>query len=374
MRGRICVRALLASGLLVSTMGFSLVATGSTGSAAVRLKNVSVAVYQASTPSLPVYVAASLGYFAQNGLNVTLDYVASGAASAAADASGSVNFYNSNIPIIMNLDNAGSQTKEIVGLYTNFPQALYCSTAVAATLPAPTGTNANAIFTALKGVSVGITSVGSLTWEMMEYGMVTAGLPLNYIKLVSAGSSVTALAAFQSGSIQCVIAYEPMQHVLASMKLGVSVMDWQAHQGPSLYANYTFSGIAAADSYIAQNPKTVEAFAKSIAEADAYTSNPKNAPRIARLILSYFPGLPLATLTDIIANEVSKDVSASLTKVDVANAELEAIAISEVSKTLPYRGIVFVPPIIKITCVKGKLTVKRSGVSPTCPVGYHKKA
>jgi len=351
-------------------MGVSLVTTVGTGSAAVKLKNVNVAVYTASTPSLPVYAAASLGYFAQNGLNVTLDYVASGSAAAAAEAAGSVDFFNTDTPIVLNLDNAGTKTKEIAGLYSRFPQALYCNSTVAATLPTPTGSNANAIFTALKGVSVGITAVGSLTWEVMEYGMVAANLPLNYIDLVSAGSSATAIAAFQSGSIQCLIAYEPMQHELASLNLGVDVLNWQAGQGPSLYKNFSFSSIGASDSYIKANPKIVEEFARSIYDADKYISNPKNAASVAKATLSFFPGFPVATLTSIISTEISKDLSAIVTPAQFANVETEAVAIGEITIKPSYKSVIYVPTI---TCVKGKRKLHRAGVLAVCPHGFKTK-
>lgn len=284
------------------------------------------------------YAAEGLGLFRKFGLSVSFDYPTSGTAAAAAIASGGVQFYYSTIAEIATLRRNGVDTKAIASLENDFPgAALYCQKSVSV----PVHGGYKAVFRALKNRTVGVSSIGSLTWELPAYTELASGLPLGYVKFIAVGSPATALAAYESRQIDCLVTYEPLQYEAARSHVGREVLSWANHQGPQLYQHYSFLQLSALDSYIAAHRGVVRDMARAINAASSIVANPRNAGRVAKAIARYYTGLSVGVLTTIIKDDVASTVGNALYPRDVRNAEIEAKALGELKSLVPFSDLVY---------------------------------
>ena len=328
--------------VLAVAFGVILAACGSSSSpvkssAGTKLTPLSFAVFPASMPSLPVFAAAGLGYFKTNGVAATMVDTSSGSAAAAALAAGGAQFGIVTVPELVNLRPKGVDLRIVAPAYSDFPQDLWCTNNVSVADP---GKYPNVI-QELKGKSVGITSQGSLTADMVNYSQIAAGLPINYMKVISVGSGPSAIAALKSGAVDCIVAYEPMEYQLTQQNLGRSVLSWEHNQGPTAFDNYAYTQVGAEQSYLQANPKVGNAVKAAIAQANTFISNPSNAPKVAKAVAAYFPGLDITALTSIIHDHISHDLARTITPAQVSNAQMVGNAVHEQTTTLPFNQLVF---------------------------------
>ncbi|MDE3205464.1 MAG: ABC transporter substrate-binding protein [Acidobacteriota bacterium] len=300
--------------------------------------SVSIAAFPASMPSLPIFAANRLGYFQKNGIDATVVKTTSGSAAVQALVAGGAQFAIGTIPEAVNVRSKGVDLRVVSSLYSQFPQDLWCNNSVSV----PHAHQYPAIMQDLKGVSVGITSQGSLTADMVNYSQMAAGLPLTYLKVVSVGSAASGIAALQSGSVQCVVAYEPMEYELTQMNLGRSVLSWEKDEGPTEFATYAYTQVDAQNSYLTAHADVAKRVQTALNAADTFISDPANAAAVAQAVAPDFPGLSVAALTSIIQDHVSHDVSATITPTQVQNAETVGQKIGEVSgAALPFSEVVW---------------------------------
>jgi len=299
---------------------------------------VTIAAFAASMPSLPVFTAASLGYFKKFGIEPTVLDVATGAAAASALASGAAQIGIVTVPEVVNLHQKGESFQIVAPLYTGFPQTLWCRT----TVKVPHPTTYKSVVTALKGKSVGMTAQGSLTSNMLDYTLIAAGAPITAWNIVPYGTGPTGIAELKSGALDCAIAYQPMQYQLKQTHLGHNVLSYQNNKGPALFSNYLYTGLGGEKSYLAANPNVAKKVQEAISAASAYIADPSHAAKVAAAVSPDFSSMSVAALTTIIKHTVSKDVSSkAITKAQIDNAQTVGVAVKTQSVKLPYTTILY---------------------------------
>jgi len=121
----------------------------------------------------------------------------------------------------------------------------------------------------LKGMKVGVTSLGSQTQVMVEYLAIQAGIAPAQISFINVGGGTGAVAAFRHGAVDAVVTGEPALTALASDGGIRVVADTRTNAGTiaifgGLYPSGTIYGRA---SFIKRNPRTIEAFAHAMVRA-----------------------------------------------------------------------------------------------------------
>lgn len=327
------------SAATATTVASSSGATATTGASAATAApaKVSIAAFPASMPSLPIFAANRLGFFKKNGVDATVVNTTSGSAAVQALVAGGAQFAISTIPEAVNVRSKGVDLRVVASLYSQFPQDLWCSDSVSA----PHANQYPGIIQDLKGVSVGITAKGSLTADMVYYSELAAGVPSTYLNVVAVGSAPSAIAALQSGSVKCIVAYEPMEYQLTQMKLGRSVLSWEKDQGPSAFSSYAYTQVDAENSYLTAHANVAKEVQAALVQADQFISNPANASAVAQAVAPDFSGISVTALTSIIENHVSHDVSGTISAQQVQNAEMVGQKIGEQSTSLPVNQIIW---------------------------------
>ncbi|MCD4662249.1 ABC transporter substrate-binding protein, partial [Agrobacterium sp.] len=197
-------------------------------------------------------VAASLGFYKDEALDVTTENFAQGGskvlqALVAGSTDVAVGFYDHTIQM-------QSQNKHVIG----FVQLARNSGLVLA------GKNDTDFDPAkpetIKGKKVGITSPGSSSDFFIRYYMKQHNLSDNDISIIGVGSGAAAVAALQQEKIDLLVNYDPAATIVVERGLGKILIDARSDQGArDVYGGiYPTSVLYATQEYIDVHPEVIQ--------------------------------------------------------------------------------------------------------------------
>jgi len=208
----------------------------------------------------PLTIAEQLGYFKEAQLSVEIVDVGGGAKALEALVGGSAEVTAGAFDHTIQMQ---AKNQEIVGVvlfgrHPTFALAVRSDKASAYRDPKD-----------LKGMKVGVTSLGSQTQFMVEYIAIQAGLAPSEISFVNVGGGTGAVAAIRNGAVDAVVTGEPALTTLTSAGDAKVVADTRTNDGTigvfgGLYPSGTVYARAA---FINDNPLTVQAFALAMVRA-----------------------------------------------------------------------------------------------------------
>lgn len=248
--------------LVIAVLGVTACAAHTSSSG--NTKDVRIAAINLLTFS-PVYVADKLGYFKDQGLNVTLVATDSGNASVQAMLGRSVDAAVAGFDTPIELTAQGQQVQSLVGMEMatiyafvggpHFPQ-----------IPAD---DPQAFVQAMKGKKFGVASAGS-TGDTIARGLFSEyGLhPDSDVTITSVGTGAAASAALRSGAVDALISYEPDLTKITSSGVGRVVFDLRTTTKEKNYSQLPTSTLEATKTWIQANPDTAKALVQAIARAD----------------------------------------------------------------------------------------------------------
>ena len=320
---------------LIATAGL---VTGGCGAAVgphqAALTNVTYAGVPASTITLPVFTAEALGYFRAAGLNVHVVGIQSGSAAVDALVSGSVQFTLTTVPQIAALIPQGVHIKIVANSFGLPSNVILCRNSVAM----PNANKYPQVMSDFVGKTVGISSFGSLTDQLIRYSMTAAGLNPTSVHEVQLGTSGL-IPAMDSGAVDCIVSYEPLTQELLSAGTAKPVLEYWHGVGPALFRHFTSISTGASAAFIAAHPKEVRGFSKAIYEADKVDANPRNAAKLAKLLASDFPGIGFASLKAEIADSAGQ-IEYFPGREEVSNSQRLGLALGLEKVEEPYTSIV----------------------------------
>jgi NitT/TauT family transport system substrate-binding protein len=220
--------------------------------ASAHAESVRMSVGSYNLNNLPFPVAASLGFYEEEGLDVTTENFAQGGskvlqALVAGSTDVAVGFYDHTIQM-------QSQGKHVVG----FIQLARNSGLVLA------GKNDTDFDPSkpetIKGKNVGITSPGSSSDFFIRYYLKQHGLTDNDISIIGVGSGAAAVAALQQGKIDLLVNYDPAATIVVERGLGKILIDARSDQGAKdVYGGiYPTSVLYANQDYIEAHPEVIQ--------------------------------------------------------------------------------------------------------------------
>jgi NitT/TauT family transport system substrate-binding protein len=208
----------------------------------------------------PLTIAERLGYFKEAGLDVEIIDVGGGARALEALVGESADVTAGAFDHTIQMQ---AKNQEIVGIvlfgrHPSFALAVRSEKA-----------SAYRDARDLKGMKVGVTSMGSQTQFMAEYLAIQAGLPPSEISFVNVGGGAGAIAAIRNGAVDAVVTGEPALTTLVSTGDAKIVADTRTSEGTiELFEGLYPSGtMYARAGFIDRNPRTVQAFAHAMVRA-----------------------------------------------------------------------------------------------------------
>jgi NitT/TauT family transport system substrate-binding protein len=253
--------------LILSACGSSSTGSGSGSSGPISLKimvgGLSKQIY------LPNELTQKLGYFAQQGLNVTLIDEASGQSAENEVLAGQVDAGSGSYNHTIELQAAGKQMEAVVQLDIAPGEAEMVS-----------AKEANQIhsFADLKGKNLGVTELGSGTHTLSIALLHKAGLAPDQAHFVPVGAGDTFIAAMQQGKIDAGMTTEPTISRLIASGVGKVLVDLRTPQSTqaALGGSYPFICVFMENSYVNSHKdvvqKLVNAYVKTLQWIHTHTA------------------------------------------------------------------------------------------------------
>lgn len=208
----------------------------------------------------PVTLAERLGYFRDAGLDPEILDVSGGSKALQALVGGSAELTAGAFDHTIQMHAKGQKIVGVVlfGRHPTFALALRKEKAKDYRDPS-----------SLRGMTIGVTALGSQTQFMVEYLALQAGVSPADISFVSVGGGTGAVAAIRNGAVDAVVTGEPALTALTLAGDVKLVADTRTNAGTiGIFGGLYPSGtIYARSDFIERNPATMEAIALAMVRA-----------------------------------------------------------------------------------------------------------
>jgi NitT/TauT family transport system substrate-binding protein len=218
---------------------------------------------------LPNMLTQRLGYFSQEGLNVTLIDEASGQSSEQEVLAGQVDAGSGSYNHTIELQAAGKQMECVVQLGIAPGEAEIVSTKAASQIHSVAD---------LKGKNLGVTELGSGTQTLTTVLLHKVGVTPDQVHFIPVGAGATFIAALQQGKIDAGMTTEPTISEVLSQGLGKVLVDLRDPQSTqaALGGPYPFICVFMSNSYVSSHQavvqKIVNAYVKTLKWMHTHTA------------------------------------------------------------------------------------------------------
>lgn len=246
-------------------------------SAPAKVEKVKIMVSGLEKPIyLPAKLSEILGYYKEEGIDVELINAGAGQNAEesllAGEIQGAIGFYERTI----DLQPKGKNIESVVQFGNGPGYRLMVSEKLKDKVKSTKD---------LKGLKIGVNTLGSASNRLANYIVVKAGLTsADYVPVV-VGSGNTLIASLEQGRVDAVVTTQPTIALLESKHLAYSLVDMETLDGikASLGGAYPASSLFMENKYVKSHPDAVQRLANAYVKAMKYI-NTHSAEQIADLV------------------------------------------------------------------------------------------
>lgn len=265
-------------------------------SAAPEVKNIKITQAVPSLAFIQNYLAKELGYFADEGLNVDIVVTMGGGPDVLAVLAGDAAFtVNDGAQILPALSKGLKLTCLMATMDRNVINVSMLKP-LAKKLGVGPDSDIKSKLASLKGLKIGVTRPGSLTWQLARFNLAKAGLnPDSDAQIVGLGGGPAVGAALDKGRVDVIYISVPLGEKVVMAGKAITLIDNAAGQDPSL-PKFLMEGLWTTPSFISKNPKTVIACIRALKRATDFAVG-NSAADVAKALKGPFGGLGMELLT-----------------------------------------------------------------------------
>jgi NitT/TauT family transport system substrate-binding protein len=269
--------------LLVALSATALPAVAQTEKSAVT---IAVSGPPAQVYFLPVVLAERFGYFAEAGVNVTLQHFNAGSKALESVIGGSADIVAGAYENTMRMQSKGQNMQSLV-LFGRYPQnVLGIAKSQIANYKSPAD---------LKGKTVGITGPGSATQTFLDLILANAGLKPDDVTTITVGAGAVAVAAMRRQSE--LFAISNLDLAITELTLSgdiVVVVDSRTEEGSrAVYGgDYASGSLYAPVSFAQKNPKAAQAVVNAIVRTLKWLTTAKPEDIMAKVPAEFYQQNP----------------------------------------------------------------------------------
>lgn len=232
---------------------------------------------------LPNELTKNLGYFAKEGIDVTLIDEPSGTSSEDAVIAGQVQGGSGAYNHAIELQALGKHMEEVVQLTIAPGEAEMVSAKEAGTIKS---------FKNLRGKRLGVTELGSGTHTLSKYLLIRNGVPPDQVTFVPVGAGDTFIAAMQHGTIDAGMTTEPTISRLLQSHVGKVLTDLRVptKTRKALGADFPFICIFMANDYVNSHKSVVQHVVNAYVRTLNWIHTHTAAQIAAKLPADYYAG------------------------------------------------------------------------------------
>jgi NitT/TauT family transport system substrate-binding protein len=232
---------------------------------------------------LPLTIAEQLGYFKDEGLDVTIVDFAGGSRALQAVVGGSADVVSGAFEHTINMHFKGQPMRAFV-LQGAAPQIVLGVNPK--TMPGFKGV------ADLKGKKIGVTAPGSSTNVLVNYVLAKAGLKPSDVSIIGVGAANGAIAAMRSGQIDAISNLDPVITLLArSGDLQIVTDTRKPEEAEKVFGGPMPAGcLYAPQTFIDKHPNTVQALTNAMVRANKWIQQAGGSDVIKVVPESYLLG------------------------------------------------------------------------------------
>jgi NitT/TauT family transport system substrate-binding protein len=244
------------------------------------LDKVKISAFQGAFVALPLYVAQTFKLFEKHGIEVELIY-GTGIQVTNILVSGSSDFGAFAIEHGITILGKGQDVKLLAVAQSAPPYGIIVRNDV----PTPNKDKPYPeMIKDLKGLKMGITTVGAGTDTALRFLLKQAGLTPNDVKIVPVGGQAQQVAGIKNGLIDGAIAVEPAQsEAVNGMKIAKMLLDIQGGQGPAMFTDYAYNGLWTTGGWLQKNPDKAKAVVAAIVDAETMIDDPAHTDEVFKV-------------------------------------------------------------------------------------------
>jgi len=279
-------------------VAISLVFSATAGYASPKLEKVVIVQPNYLVPWLPIYLADRLGYFTDEGLDVTFTTVMGGHNVRAAVIKGDAQFGLTGYEQVLNTFEQGKSTKMIMTTTLKHPWSYISAKDIKSIAD-------------LKGKKIDggleASSYRSFARAVVKFGGLDPDKDVFFVN-IPRGSE---LAALEKGEVSGVLGIDHMKIELLNRgyRLLVDMTDPVQHKKVIGYDVYPLFVVMVNDDYIAKHSENVQKFTNAVVRG-MYWQNSHSANEVAEKVLPLFPNIDKAIFTESVRHNLkvlSKD-------------------------------------------------------------------
>lgn len=265
-------------------------------SATPEFKNIKITQAVPSLAFIQNYLAKELGYFADEGLNVEVVITMGGGPDVQAVLAGDAAFtVNDGAQVLPALSKGLKLTCLMATMDRNVINVSMLKS-VAEKLSVGPDSDIKSKLLALKGLKIGVTRPGSLTWQLARFNLANAGLnPDQDAQIVGLGGGAAVGAGLDKGIVDVIYISVPLGERVVMAGKAITLIDNAAGQDPSL-PKFLMEGLWATPDFIGDNPNTVSACIRALKRATDFAIG-NSAADVAKALKGPFGGLGMDLLT-----------------------------------------------------------------------------
>lgn len=212
---------------------------------------------------LPMILAKQLGYFKDEGLDVTIAAFSGGSKALEALLGGSTDMVAGAYSNTLTMAAKGRRMVTVAAQVICPGWVFGVSKKRADQVKSAAG---------LEGMRVGVSAPGSSTHMAVNYILHKAGLQPADVSVIGVGQAAGAVAAVRAGQIDALIVNDPSATVLVADGSLVPLEEMRTAEGNRKVfgSDYPESSLYTTQDFIARNPKTVQAAANAIVRAERW--------------------------------------------------------------------------------------------------------
>ena len=324
--------------LRIVAAALSMLLTASWSTPSKALDKVKISAFQGAFVALPLYVAQTFKLFEKHGIEAELVY-GTGIQTTNIMVGGSSDLGAFAIEHGITILGKGQDVKLLVVAQSAPPYGIIVRNDV----PTPNQDKPYPeMIKDLKGLKMGITTVGAGTDTALRFLLKQAGLTPNDVKIVPVGGQAQQVAGIKNGLVDGAIAVEPAQsEAVSGMKIAKMLLDIQGGQGPAMFTDYAYNGVWTTGSWLQKNPDKAKAVVAAIVDAEAMINDPAHLDDVFKVAADNMRGFDPVLLRAFIEkyHHIYQPVA---TPKQIANVE-QFLRESELLKEpIPYEKVVAV--------------------------------
>jgi NitT/TauT family transport system substrate-binding protein len=286
---------------------------------------------------LPLYVAIENGFFADEGLDLEVIDTQSGSDADKMLAGGAVEFVTAPLVDTINLNKQGIHAIGVANLFDRVYNSVVVQKKLAGEVKQ---------FSDLKGRTVGMTGVGSGTWQFALLMAAVNHMTRDDLNLVAVGTGAAVMGAVHAGRIDAMVYADPEITELiqtGEVTMLVDSMDEATHR-KYIGNSALHSEIFTTETYIKQKPQIVQAFVNAIQRAIVWENS--HTPQEVSTLISKYPGYavsnydPAIMLTSVTRSRAGWPPSAVIPREAVDNSMKIVQTIGVIDAPMPFDQLI----------------------------------